>query len=253
MLTVTRENPQAFTREAFTYFFYFIYSFFIFVRGEEWGEGEHYNMYYFVSVKLNAKDTFIDSRRRKELQNESDISKFWEKILINFWGHHRKWTQGLQGSFRIQSLNRYRHFNFKTRLLNISHQHLLKIKNYGVHNVSWMPLLELLEYTTPSTLPFGRPSRSADICYHKLKSISKAGIRVNTKINLFKALLITAITRVASIEDGILSKSAFRSKLLKSLSEFLVPQISPHAFISSRILCWTPTLSMMCISSLQWG
>ena len=76
MLTVTRENPQAFTREAFTYFFYFIYSFFIFVREKEWGEGEHYNMYYFFSVKLNAKDTFIDSRRKKELKNESDISKF---------------------------------------------------------------------------------------------------------------------------------------------------------------------------------
>ena len=32
ILTVTRENPQAFTREAFTYLFYFIYLFFIFVR-----------------------------------------------------------------------------------------------------------------------------------------------------------------------------------------------------------------------------
>ena len=114
-----------------------------------------------------------------------------------------------------------------------------------------MPLLDLLEYPTSSTLQFGRPSRSADICHHKLKSIYKAGIRVNTKVNLFKALLITAITRVSSIEDGILSKSAFRSKLLKFLSEFLVPQISPHAFISSRILCWTPTLSMMCICSIH--
>ena len=108
-----------------------------------------------------------------------------------------EWSLSLQASFRIQSLmfrhcTRYRCLKFKTGLLNISDQHLLKIKNYGVHNTSRMPLLDLLEYRRlPSLEGF---QGSADFCYHKFKNVSKGGIHVNTQINLFKALLILAIT-----------------------------------------------------------
>ena len=35
---------------------------------------------------------------------------------------------------------------------------------------------------------------SADFCYHKFKKVYKAGVRKNTEISLFKALLIKAIT-----------------------------------------------------------
>ena len=60
-------------------------------------------------------------------------------------------SSGLQASFKILSVTfrhctRHRRFKFKTKLLNISDQHLLKIKNYGVHNVSRMSQLDLLEY-----------------------------------------------------------------------------------------------------------
>ena len=57
-------------------------------------------------------------------------------------------------SFKPRS--RYNHLRFstpldtlKTRLLNISDQHLLKIMNYGVHNSSRMCLSDLLEYRRP--------------------------------------------------------------------------------------------------------
>ena len=55
---MTTENPQAFSREALSIFLgpYF----YLFFRGE------HYDMYYFFSVKQNIKDIFIDGHRRKE-------------------------------------------------------------------------------------------------------------------------------------------------------------------------------------------
>ena len=57
-------------------------------------------------------------------------------------------------SFRTQSLmfwhcTRCKLFKFKTRLLNISDQHLIKIKNYSVHNTFRISLLDLLEYKRP--------------------------------------------------------------------------------------------------------
>ena len=103
---------------------------------------------------------------------------------------------GLQSSFRIQSLtlchwNRFRHFKFKTGLLNISEQHLLKIENFGVYNSSRCPCWT---YWIPEDHQARRPPRSADYCYHKFKNVSKAGVRVSNEINLFKALLITTVT-----------------------------------------------------------
>ena len=64
---------------------------------------------------------------------------------------------GLQASFRIQSLafwccTRYGRFKFKTGLLNISDQHLLKIKNYDVRNAFTMFLFDLLGYRRPPSL-----------------------------------------------------------------------------------------------------
>ena len=63
-------------------------------------------------------------------------------------------SSDLQASFKIQSLTlwhctRYRRFKFKSGLLNISDQHLLETKNYGVHNASRMSLLDLLKYRSP--------------------------------------------------------------------------------------------------------
>ena len=46
---MTTENPQAFTREAFIYFF----------------GGEHFLMYYFFPVKQNVKNILIYGHKRK--------------------------------------------------------------------------------------------------------------------------------------------------------------------------------------------
>ena len=66
-------------------------------------------------------------------------------------------SSGLQASLRVQlptswSCTRYRRFKFSSGLLNISDQHLLKTKNYGVHNTSRMSLLGLLEYKSLPSL-----------------------------------------------------------------------------------------------------
>ena len=45
---MTTENPQAYSSEGY----------FLFLRGG--GEGEHYDLYYFFSVKQNVKYIFID-------------------------------------------------------------------------------------------------------------------------------------------------------------------------------------------------
>ena len=47
---MTTENPQAFRREAFIFFF------------EGGGGREDYDIYYFFSVKPNVKDIFIDKK-----------------------------------------------------------------------------------------------------------------------------------------------------------------------------------------------
>ena len=44
------------------------------------GGEEHYDMYYFFSLKQNVKDILINGHRRKEQQKESDISKSIEKV-----------------------------------------------------------------------------------------------------------------------------------------------------------------------------
>ena len=90
-------------------------------------------------------------------------------------------SSGLQTSFRIQSLTfwhctRYRRFKFKTGPLNISDQHLLKIKNEGVHNVSRMSLSVGL-IGVQETAKFGGSLRSVDFCYHKFKNVFKTSKR----------------------------------------------------------------------------
>ena len=45
------------------------------------------------------------------------------------------------------------------------------------------------------TARFKELSRSSDFCYHKFKNVSKAGVSASvSEINLFKALLILALT-----------------------------------------------------------
>ena len=44
--------------------------------------GEHYDMYYFFSLKQNVEGIFIDGHRRKEQQKESDILKSIEKLKL---------------------------------------------------------------------------------------------------------------------------------------------------------------------------
>ena len=47
------------------------------MRSAGWGGGRHYDMYYLFSVKQNVKD-----HRRKEQQQESEISKSIEKVKL---------------------------------------------------------------------------------------------------------------------------------------------------------------------------
>ena len=107
-------------------------------------------------------------------------------------------SSDLQASFRLRLLTfwyitRYRRFKYMTGLLNVSDKHLLKTKNYGVHNASRMSLsVELFD--VQEITKFGEPSGSACFFYHKFPNVSKAGVRVSTEINLFEVLLIIVIT-----------------------------------------------------------
>ena len=60
-------------------------------------------------------------------------------------------SSDLQALLRVQlptswNCTRYRRFKLSSGLPNISDQHLLKTKHYGVHNTSRMSLLGLLQY-----------------------------------------------------------------------------------------------------------
>ena len=76
-------------------------------------------------------------------------------ILLHF---EQRWIHlNVSQAFRTQSLafwccTRYGRFKFKTGLLNISDQHLLKIKNYDVRNAFTMFLFDLLGYRRPPSL-----------------------------------------------------------------------------------------------------
>ena len=63
-----------------------------------------------------------------------------------------------------------------------------------------MVFITLLEcpcwtYGGQETARFKGLSRSVDFCDHKFKKVPKAGLGASAEINLFKALLILAITR----------------------------------------------------------
>ena len=95
--------------------------------------------------------TVIEERNTKEQYLIlSGILAF--RAEMNLFEH----SLGLQASFRIQSFTfwhctRYRRFKFKTGLPNINDQHILKIKNYGVHSASRKSLLDLFEYRRTAT------------------------------------------------------------------------------------------------------
>ena len=98
---------------------------------------------------------------------------------------------------------RHRPFKFKTGLPNISDQHLLKIKNYGVHGASRM---SLLKFRRPSTL------EGLQECFQRSHGY----------------------TMVSSTEDEILSKSVLRSKLLKFFQIFFQSLRCLHTLLSGQ-------------------
>ena len=69
-----KQSPESFSKVVFNFFFFFFfYCVCVCVcvclcvgGGGGGGIGEHYDMYYFFSVKQNVRVIFIDGRRKKE-------------------------------------------------------------------------------------------------------------------------------------------------------------------------------------------
>ena len=133
-------------------------------------------------------------------------------FLVIFLHFEQRWIHlNVPQAFRPRSdtityvwhCTRHRPFKFKTGLPNISDQHLLKIKNYGVHGASRM---SLLEYRRPSS------SEGLQECFQRSHGY----------------------TMVSSTEDEILSKSVLRSKLLKFFQIFFQSLRCLHTLLSGQ-------------------